>query len=832
MNKILRGLPACALASLATQASADESSNQYTLDIERLPIVAALTEFSRQTGLQVGYMPKNSAEENTVVSPLSGQYTADSALTEMLAPSGLQFERVNEKTLAVTSPPSAFERLAYSGDAEKSGLWKKLRLAQAETPSGVAREDRSTSKSRSVDQENDGPLEEVVVTAQKRQERLVDVPLSISAVSGDDLDKRGINNATALSFTVPSLTVTELGGGRDLVAIRGISGVRGSSALVGVYLDEAPVSGNRIGYMSNLDVRAFDFDRVEVLKGPQGTLFGEGSAGGVIRYITKDPDLDRLGGSLEASYLSTDDGGGSQHVTGVVNLPVVNDVLGVRIAGLYENNGGWIDNVGTGQSNINDSELKDVRAKALFSPNERLSVRALIDVHRDEGGGVSIVNLRPFDKSHFRQAYDINYPTGYRNDYELYSLTPTYDLGFATLLGSVSYYEVDNIQVNTQYAPDSEFLCRDCTAIGSSTSYELRLTSNGSGPLKWLVGGSYKKSKGLDAYPTGFGVNIPPDFNVANNFAGYEYEERSEALAGFADGSYEFGRLEVGGGVRVFEDKRDNQQWFEEVQIVDISATFSRTTYRAFIKYRLTEDVNIYANTATGFRSGTFRDPAVESLGLTIKVDPENSRFHEAGLKAKLLGGRANVELAIFKGEYSDQIQDVATIETGTYLQYSVNAGVAELEGVEWLLRFLPTNNLRLSISGDYIDTKYTQVSSFAPVAIGDPISYVPKYNFMVTADYDFLLAAGIPGYLNIGYSRKGEMQDTVRNQSVGYVPVDKTDPLDFLQASIGMQWRDYEVTVFARNILDERGRLGPGYTGYWSQARPRTIGLSLKKDF
>lgn len=139
MRTIVRGLSACTLAGLAAPLWADaSSSNQYTLEIERQPIVAALTEFSRQTGLQVGYLPRNEQEESTIVAELKGQYTAESGLQELLAPSGLSFERVNEKTLAVMAPRSGFERVALAGDAKRSGMWRRFKLAQAEMPLGVA----------------------------------------------------------------------------------------------------------------------------------------------------------------------------------------------------------------------------------------------------------------------------------------------------------------------------------------------------------------------------------------------------------------------------------------------------------------------------------------------------------------------------------------------------------------------------------------------------------------------------------------------------------------------------------------------------------------------
>jgi len=228
---------------------------------------------------------------------------------------------------------------------------------------------------------DDRVLEEVVVTAQKREERLIDVPMSITAISGEELIERGLNSVQDLSFAVPGMATREDGPGSYTIFMRGLSNQYGNGALVSLYLDEAPLS---LTGFDQMDVRPLDIDRVEVLKGPQGTLYGQGAVAGAIRYITKDPVLNAYQGSVEASVAAVDGGAGKRTETGVVNLPLVSDVFAIRLAVTKENGGGWQDQPQAGIFNGNGQDLINARFKALWKPTEALSVKAMVSAFHDE----------------------------------------------------------------------------------------------------------------------------------------------------------------------------------------------------------------------------------------------------------------------------------------------------------------------------------------------------------------------------------------------------------------------------------------------------------------
>ena len=213
--------------------------------------------------------------------------------------------------------------------------------------------------------------DEIYVTARKRQERAIDVPIAISAVSGADLEKRGVQNLANFLQEAPGVGIYDRGNGLMKITIRGVSTSLGANEN-GYYLDDLPFTGVTVPLSP--DVRAWDLDRVEVLRGPQGTLFGEGSLGGTVRVLTKNADLDNWEAKGSAYLSDTKGGGTNQGIKGAFNAPIVPGILGVRVAGTAEHLPGWIDNSTTGERNLNDQTFTTFRAKALFKPTDRLSI--------------------------------------------------------------------------------------------------------------------------------------------------------------------------------------------------------------------------------------------------------------------------------------------------------------------------------------------------------------------------------------------------------------------------------------------------------------------------
>lgn len=723
-----------------------------------------------------------------------------------------------------------------------------LRLAAAQVKEAEFENGERTSVRKEV--QNDKPqrsvLEEIFVTAQKREERTIDIPMSITAISGEDLAKGAISSMLDLSRAVPSLAISESGPGRQNISIRGFGSARGSSSLIGVYLDEMPVSGAQNGfYASYSDLRVIDLNRVEVLKGPQGTLFGEGSAGGVIRFITNDPDLGRLGGDISTEFSNTADGGLSEKVTGTANVPLAEDMFGIRVAAVYENTSGWIDQPSIGRTDINDGEVVHVRGKALYTPTPELQIKGLVEIHRSEGGGSNIVNQKPLEDSNFLQAFDRSAPTDYVDDYEAYNLAATYDFGFAELLSSTSYVAGDSRQSFTQLVdgepvPWTEILLREFILDSAITSQELRLTSATEGPFVWTFGATYKDTE--VTWDTGYGVDAVI-FGGAAVFAGagtggFASKNKSEGWAGFGDLSYRLtDRLDLGGGLRYFREDREI-----------ITPTFSastnpdKLTWRVYGKFEAWKDVNLYFNVGTGFRSGGLNDPLVVPRGGQATYSEEDSTFYELGTKMSLFNGRLRFDAALYYGEWENMQDDIVLFSAvdGEFLQFTGNGQDAEMKGVEWEISWLATDRLMLTLAGNVIDSEITWVdpANLNPTYfLGDPINSTPDYSLSAGAEYSFQWSAAVQGFALVNFTRQGEATDTARNFVLAREGERQIvhPELNFLSASIGAEWSGWKASLFGRNLLDERDPVSPGafgILGVWPQARPRTVGVTISKTF
>jgi outer membrane receptor protein involved in Fe transport len=824
---------ACASLTYA----ADALSQTADFSIEPQEVETALHEWSRQADVQVMVGSTEVAGQRT--NGVRGRLSAANALSRLLRNTGLTYELAGGNTVTVK------------------------RIAAAQTQQEVSLEDSpsqneinaTTSNAREFDTDRQRPrnvLEEIVVSAQKREQQLIDVPISISAISGDNLARDHINDMQDLSFSVPSMSTAEIGSGRQLITIRGLGGFgRGNTSLTGVYLDEMPLSGLQDGFLATyIDMGTTDLERVEVLKGPQGTLFGEGSVGGTVRLITKEPDLTGLGGMLSASLFSNSDSNDwSQELRGVLNVPILEDKLGLRIAATYDNEAGWIDRLQTVngpviEEDFNDSEVADVRIKTLWRPTDKLGVTVMVAVHRGEGGGSNIVNTGDREDSEFIVEFEPTAPTGFEDNYELYNLTARYDVGFAEVLSSTSYSETDSVAALLQRKPlipnpapgFQEVFQRDYALDASAFSQELRIASQGSSSLNWTLGAFYKDSElasrfnsgidffryGMRAAPVGFQSNSKPN-------------QTSKSWAAFVDVSYKLGsRFELGGGVRYFEDDRE---------IIDLlaanpgatflSGKFDATTFRTYLSYAVTDNLKLYGNVSTGFRSGGFNAPPSVAAGGPPTFKPEEVTSYELGTKMALADKRVDLRAALFYSEYTDiQMNSIFFDRNGAVRAYTLNPGEAEIIGVEVEFNWAATDRLTFGINGDVTDTEITKITDPLQTAfvVGDPIDLVPEHSQSAWVNYDVNWSQAILGYIRLQYTEQGETTTTLR--SLGALePITHTSTLNFLSASLVASWNDWEFELFARNLLDEAGALRTG-GGIDPQARPRMIGIKFGKSF
>ena len=680
-----------------------------------------------------------------------------------------------------------------------------------------------------------GRIDEIVVTAQKREQRLIDVPISISAILGEDLDNAGIQNIADLSYAIPSLSTVEIGPGLQILTIRGVGNIRGTSPTVGIYLDGIPVSS---GVTSALDLQVLDLKRAEVLKGPQGTLYGQGSLGGTIRYITNDPSFEGVEGKVTLSAYDTHKGGWNEEVAGFVNIPVIDDTLAFRVSATYKDKSGWIDQPAAGQEDINDSELSNIRVKGLWQVSDDLALRGTTIRHRNNYGATSIVNSTPVKESILQRAAIPDQPvTPGISNYDLYNLTIDYDLNFALLTSSSSLIDQEAIGENSQIATLGGGVPIELLAVyeeyaAKSFTQDIRLTSNeNSGQeigLDWTFGVFYSDLETKyrrDHLWISFNNGAP--FDSGTN----PWEETSKSIAYYADASYEItDQFTFGLGARYFDDDRTRIEFYGADNGILREASFDNLSSRVYLNYAWTDSVNSYFNVSEGFRSGGFNRDGVDFY------EPEQLLAYELGTKSALLNNRLQLTMAYFYGQYDDyqtltQIFDSAS---NSFITITSNVGEGVIKGFEWSLDWAVTEQLSIGFNGAVTDAEFTQIngtSSAPPNIKGDRLPFVPEYGYSVNTNYRFNWTESVVGDFYLSYNREG--QNTVTDRGAGVSPVTyKNKPFGFLDAQLSAKWQSFSVKLFGENLLDEDNLVGVSISNQTPQHRPRSLGVRLSYDF
>jgi outer membrane receptor protein involved in Fe transport len=664
-------------------------------------------------------------------------------------------------------------------------------------------------------------LQEVVVTAQKRSERLIDVPMSITAISGTELEQKGLSSIQDLSFAVPGLTMREDGPGSYTIFMRGLSNQYGFDALVGVYLDEAPLS--LTGY-DQLDSRVLDLERVEVLKGPQGTLYGQGSLAGAVRYITKAPRLDAFEGRVEASEAFVSDGDTRESLTGIVNIPVVEDKFGVRVAARVERGGGWQDQPAAGIEDGNNQDLINVRAKALWQMSDAFKAEAMVVVHRNESDlGLGYENpdrTVPVAVDPARRLIPKEF------EYELYNVNLSYQFPGAELLSSSTYTYHDH-QYPFSYEGGPETIYGG--ALGGTDerwtyakqySQELRLVSTGEEKLAWTIGAYYRDLQRdfYAYYDTTFG-------GTYFGYAEYIDDDTYESISVFADAAYQLTpRFKVGAGVRYFED---DQTTFDGTATEGDS--FDSVDPRVYASFAVTPDVNLYASAASGFRSGGF------NAGALPNYEPETLRSYELGVKGSANDRKVDFEVAAYMSDYDDMLRRGLVFVPGSgFLSLTSNIGKVEVKGLEAGVTLHPTRSLALNATAAYIDSEITEVNATDATSLaGDPVDYTPETSFTVGAHYGFNWSADMPGYVRFDYSYRDEVSYIDRTSFPPENLPQRSDSIGLLDARIGLDWRSASFELFGTNLTDENKWIDPYHA--WNNAnrtRPRVVGVRVGINF
>ncbi|MBY8822617.1 TonB-dependent receptor [Sphingomonas colocasiae] len=662
---------------------------------------------------------------------------------------------------------------------------------------------------------------DIVVTAQRREERIVDVPISISAIGARDIERRGVTSLDSLQTSVPGLRLVDIGIGTQRIQLRGISQFLGLPT-VGNYIDEFSINNFSAAGVS--DIRLLDMERVEVLRGPQPTLYGEGSMGGTIRYVTASPDLARIGGSAEAQINTIDGGEAGYRAEAVLNLPLVEDKVGIRFAAAREQVGGYVD-VPAG-NDVNDARYTTLRGKLLVKPSDGFSLSLLIQ-HQVASQMYKNYSERDYDS-------DALVASPLRQSYTLGNLVATYDFGAVTLLSSTGYLRNRSRSVDDSGEYYNTFVFGApvlTSAIGESVarlskfSQEVRLTTNATGPFRLATGVVYARGRTDSDLSGGSDPAIPGlDYVITG-------PQVSKSWAVYGDLSYDVTdavKVEIGG--RYFHDRRTSDTVLQIPSLGITSPTvqsgsFNSFNPRASISIKTSADGTIYANAAKGFRSGGFN--TVTSPLTPPTYGPEKLWSYEIGTKQALFDRRMFLEISVYYNDYKG-VQ--AVFPQSATISATTNSGKASGPGVDVTLQGKLRSDLSVSASVGYNHLRFDTTG--IDRRKGEPLDMVPDWTWSAAIDYEPLIGSDtrLLAHLDYGYSDAARI--TLHSAVLDQVSF--TQSRAILNARLGVDLGRLKPYVFANNLTNTARIVNPAFGAYFEPVytRPRTIGAGVRVQF
>nr|WP_047169311.1 TonB-dependent receptor [Sphingomonas sp. Y57] len=668
---------------------------------------------------------------------------------------------------------------------------------------------------------DEGDGAEIIVTAQRRDQRLLDTPISIGVLGGGQLESGSSRAVADVLREVAGVSLTSSSPGTTVIAIRGVQ--PGSSAspggvgtsTTGFYQDDVPFAFIRNASLP--DANSYDLDRVEVLRGPQGTLYGVNALNGVVRVLTADADLDEIVAKGRVRASTTRRGG--ENFTGdlAVSMPLIPGKLAVRAVVGQASYSGYIRSSVDGRTQINDYDAQNYRFKINFQPSEALSLKA--------GWSHNIVDSSAQDAAldDFSSPFTSRLPD--KRVLDIFHLTGGLDLGGIDITSTTGYIDYDT----QSRVPLAAFAFTQVNTI-KSLSEELRIASSGDTALQWQVGGLYKDTKeyiSQDPRPTLAGVAIT------------KYRSKSYAL--FGELTYKLtDRFEATGGLRYFKDKifvRQLGAFNPASPLLGLrTSNYNKLTGRAVLTWKPSEQMMVYTSYSTGFRSGWIQAPVVLLTQPTFPdANADSIENFEAGSKGRALDGLVSYDAAVYHMKWKGVQQQL--IVPGGFAAV-LNAGNASGWGAEAAVTLHPTRALSFSASVGWNDLKYDQnifqtvtVAGVASQALlfpkGSRVNDSPEWTIALGADYRGPISAGLDFYASTDFAYTSAR--ILRFLNVATLSATQSDKISTLSATMGVEANHWSIGLFADNLLDERGALygrNAQVRNIASRLRPRTIGI------
>jgi outer membrane receptor protein involved in Fe transport len=728
---------------------------------------------------------------------------------------------------------------------------------------------------------------EVVVTAQKRAEALEEIPLSISVIGGEALERQRADNFQDLIALVPGFSINSNTRGVSRITLRGLN-TGGVASTVGVYVDEVPFgssSGLANGAVLSGDFDTFDMNRIEVLRGPQGTLYGASSLGGTIKYVPNAPSTDGFEGRLQGTMEDVEGGGMGYALTGVLNLPA-SETFAIRASGFYRSDEGYINSIGNNpipalqdptvtiesarvEEELNGAETYGGRVSALLEPSEAFSLNLTAmfqDINSDNSNRFE-ADPETLDALYGGSVVSRYHPEWTDIEYRVYSATINWDMGPVTLQSVTSYgeftetFQRDIAVVPALGAPTAQLATLLFSTPGTTDmllsgiieqvtstekfTQELRLLSPESDSFEWLVGAYYTdEDSGIDpqnvfAVSAGTEVHAPGIPQLAEISLNSTYEE----LAFFANATWHITpKFDLSFGGRWSDNEQDASQVLDlfvlpaPVNFDKVSSSESPFTYSVAPRYELTDTTSVYARVATGFRAGGPNIlPPGAPAGTPAAYDSDEVTNYELGLKTANEAGTFSLDVAAFFLDWKD-VQLLAVVNG---VGINANGGTAESQGVEFTATASPGAGLSLTFTGAYTDAQLTEDTDPIVGGLdGDPLTFVPEWALGLGGDYEWAAFGDATAYVGGQVSYVGERPADFGNRDAAG-NIREAEDYTTLDLRAGIIRERWSLELYGKNVTDEEGitdleapgNFPNGAVGI-STIRPRTIGLALGARF
>ncbi|PHR56116.1 MAG: hypothetical protein COA43_14400 [Robiginitomaculum sp.] len=720
---------------------------------------------------------------------------------------------------------------------------------------------QDSSAENTPQQNADVGYDEIIVTATRREERIHDVPGTVSAITGDLLSDLKAKSLVDFAAFTPGISFQASSPTTNKVVIRGITtGGNQLNSAIGLYLDDVPIGSSTpfgAGALA-INVGLFDLQRVEALSGPQGTLFGANALGGTLRYITETPNLDGFSGQVEVEGNYTDNGETGGALRASMNIPL-SEKLALRVVGMAQNDPGFIDDPSHNRENLGDSRMLLGRAALLYEATPDFSIELKGFAERLKSNGYAVSMRDPVTHQPIEGDYDQSFASLQPSEAELYlgSAVINWDLHRADLT-SITAYQRNRLQGTTDFGVvysailgaalgpagvNPYILATDATT--KRFTQEVRLASAGDGALEWVAGGFYSNEETTqvvaiknNADANGFLFGLP--------IGQFDLPSTAEDFSLFGNATLRLSpKFDVTVGAR--------QTWSDQVfsssgiglivnPVAPTTAIMgtgtskeSVQTYLFNVRYRPTSATTLYTRVASGYRPG---GPNLQTGTGTANqtFSSDNLWNYEVGLKQSL-AGKGYINLSAYHIDWTN-IQQVRNIGGVNQL---VNAGDAKVNGAEVSLSYRLLPHLNVLATGSYTDAK---LSTAAPIlGLNNPgarLPLSPKFSFALATSYDFEVSDTIDGTLNVSLRNVGNRNSGYEGSNVAFLY--ELDSYNTVDATMSLRSKTgWEISPYIKNVFNVRGEVSastvtnqflPAAAVPVTLSQPRTVGVVISKKY